>query len=125
MIDKEGKPNAGSNIFNSDGELVIDVFETGSDFVVLTAIAGVNIKDIDISVEKDMMVIKGHRYDPHTDPGKIYFCQDLWWGPFSGKVVLPENINTEAAQAAMDKGILTIKIPKINGSSENSKVEVS
>ncbi|MBI3631810.1 MAG: hypothetical protein HY219_03030, partial [Candidatus Staskawiczbacteria bacterium] len=43
-------------IFNSEGELVIDVFETDSNFVVLAAIAGIQINDIDISVEKDMMV---------------------------------------------------------------------
>ncbi|OGZ63278.1 MAG: hypothetical protein A3C58_00205 [Candidatus Staskawiczbacteria bacterium RIFCSPHIGHO2_02_FULL_34_10] len=101
------------NIFDSPGELVVDVFETNSDFVVLTAIAGVQIKDIDISVEKDMMVIKGHRPDPHNDPEKKYFYQECYWGPFSRKIVLPENINTEAASAQMDKGMLVIKIPKV------------
>jgi len=100
------------NIFNSDGELVIDVFETNSDFVVLTAIAGVQIKDLDISVEKDMIVIKGNRLDPHKNPEKKYFYQECYWGPFSRKIVLPENINTEEAEAQMDKGVLTIKIPK-------------
>lgn len=101
------------NIFNAEGELVIDVFETNSDFVVLTAIAGVNIKDLDISVEKDMMVIKGQRMDPHDNHEKKYFYQECYWGPFSRKIVLPENIKTEEAEAQMDKGMLVIKIPKI------------
>src|SRR5579864_259548 len=48
-----------NTLFNPEGELVVDVFETNSDFVVMSAIAGVHIKDLDISVEKDMMVIKG------------------------------------------------------------------
>ena len=100
-------------IFNSEGELVVDVFETNDHFVVLTAIAGVNIKDLDISVEKDMMVIKGNRQDPHLDPEKRYFYQECYWGPFSRKIVLPENIKTEEAEAQMDKGMLVIKIPKI------------
>ena len=100
-------------IFNSEGELVVYVFETNDHFVVLTAIAGVNIKDLDISVEKDMMVIKGQRQDPHNDHEKKYFYQECYWGPFSRKVVLPENIKTEEAEAQMDKGMLVIKIPKI------------
>lgn len=104
---------AGNNIFNSDGELVVDVFETNSDFVVVSAIAGVHIKDLDISVEKDMMIIRGQRLSPHKNPGGKYFYQECYWGPFSRKIVLPENINTEAAQAQMDKGMLTVKIPKI------------
>jgi len=101
-----------SNIFDQDGELVVDVFETEADFVVSTAIAGVRIKDLDISLEKDMMIIKGSRCDPHESHDKKYFYQECYWGPFSRKVVLPENIDIDKADAQMDKGILTVKIPK-------------
>ena len=100
-------------IFDQDGELVVDVFETGADFVVSAAIAGVQIKDIDISLEKDMMVIKGNRCDPHDHPDKKYFYQECYWGPFSRKIILPENIDIDSADAQMDKGVLTIKIPKV------------
>jgi len=99
-------------VFDQCGELVVDVYETGAEFVVLAAIAGVQIKDIDISLEKDMMVIKGNREDPHTISDKRYFYQECYWGPFSRKVVLPENVDVENAAAEMDKGVLTIKIPK-------------
>jgi len=99
-------------IFNQDGELVVDVFETNADFVVSAAIAGVHIKDLDISLEKDMMIIKGSRCDPHDHPDKKYFYQECYWGPFSRKIVLPENIDIDKADAQMDKGVLTIKIPK-------------
>lgn len=101
-----------NNIFDQDGELVVDVYETGSDFVVLAAIAGIQIKDVDISLEKDMIIIKGNRQDPYTASDKKYFHQECYWGPFSRKIVLPENINIASAQAEMDKGVLTIKIPK-------------
>ena len=40
-----------SSMFSPDGELVVDVFETNNEFVVLTAIAGVQIKDLDISMK--------------------------------------------------------------------------
>lgn len=114
-----------SHIFNPEGELVVDVFETHSDFVVVTAIAGVQIKDLDISVEKDMMVIKGSRIDPHDHPEKKYFYQECYWGPFSRKIVLPENIDTESANAQMDKGMLVIKIPKITDQKGKKNVELS
>jgi len=117
----QGKPDSG--IFSNDGELVVDVFETHSDFVVSTAIAGVQIKDIDISVEKDMMIIKGQRQDPHEHHDKKYFFQECYWGPFSRKIVLPENIDTENAQASMEKGVLTVKIPKL--AKEKKEVKLS
>ncbi len=104
-----------AGIFDPEGELVVDVYETDKSFVVLAAIAGVLIKDMDISIEKDMMVIKGNRCDPHGQADKKYFYQECYWGPFSRKIVLPENINIEEADAQMEKGLLTIKIPKIDG----------
>jgi len=103
-----------SGIFDPEGELVVDVYETDASFVVLAAIAGVLIKDMDISIEKDMMVIKGNRGDPH-DGEKKYFHQECYWGPFSRKIVLPENIDIGRAEAQMEKGLLTIKIPKNDG----------
>ena len=56
-----GDIRANDKIFDQEGELVVNVYETNSDFVVLAAIAGIQIKDLDISLEKDMMVIKGNR----------------------------------------------------------------
>lgn len=120
LEDTEQQPEitqVAEEVFDKDGELVVDVFETNNDFVVMAAIAGVQIKDIDISLEKDMMVIKGDRQDPHPPSSsgqddKKYFYQECFWGPFSRKIILPENVNVEEADAQMDKGVLTIKIPK-------------
>lgn len=112
-----------NNIYSQDGELVIDVYETNSDFVVLAAIAGIQIKDIDISLEKDMMIIKGNRIDPNEDPDKKYFFQECYWGPFSRKVILPEDVDIDKADAQMDKGVLTVKIPK-NKTTNSGKVGV-
>jgi HSP20 family protein len=121
-VKKEDQPTAG--IFDQDGELVIDVFETDADFVVSTAIAGVQIKDLDISLEKDMMIIKGNRCDPHENHDRRYFYQECYWGPFSRKIVLPENIDIDKADAQMDKGILTVRIPK-NEAKEKVGIKVS
>lgn len=120
----EKKQEEANNIFNPEGELVVDVFETNSDFVVSAAIAGAQIKDIDISVEKDMIIIKGHRQNPHDSIEKKYFYQECYWGPFSRKIILPENVNTEKADAQMDRGILMIKIPKITAK-EKPNIKVS
>ncbi len=111
-------------IFDQDGELVVDVYETNSNFVVLATIAGVQIKDLDISLEKDMMVIKGNRCDPHDHPDKKYFYQECYWGPFSRKVVLPENIDIGKADAQIDKGILTVKIPKNEADADSGKIGI-
>lgn len=125
LISKKTEPvqESKNKIFDPEGELVIDVYETGSEFVVLAAIAGIQIKDVDISLEKEMLVIKGNRENPCLGPDNKYFYQECYWGPFSRKIVLPENVNISDAAAEMDKGVLTIKIPK-NENGSKGKLEV-
>ena len=125
-IEEEKKGETPINgIFDQEGELVVDVFETSSDFVVSAAIAGIQIKDLDISLEKDMMVIKGNRCDPHTNSDRKYFYQECYWGPFSRKIILPENIDIDKADAQIDKGILTVKIPRNEAGNGKIGVKVS
>ncbi|OGZ78135.1 MAG: hypothetical protein A2358_02175 [Candidatus Staskawiczbacteria bacterium RIFOXYB1_FULL_37_44] len=123
--EKKEMPVGSGEIFDQEGELVVDVFETGAEFVVSSAIAGVQIKDLDISLEKDMMVIKGTRCDPHEHNDKKYFYQECYWGPFSRKIILPENIDIDKADAQMDKGVLTIKIPKNETAPNKIGIKVS
>ena len=101
------------DLFDCDGQLTIDVFETNSDFVVLSAIAGISAKNVDISVEKDMLIIKGQRQNPQDHKGKNYFYQECYWGPFSRKILLPENVDVSKIDAKLFNGILTVRFPKI------------
>jgi HSP20 family protein len=121
--EKEETPVVG--IFDEIGELVVDVFETSADFVVSAAIAGIQIKDLDISLEKDMMVIKGNRCDPHDKTDKKYYYQECYWGPFSRKIILPDNVDIDKADAQIDKGILTVKIPRNEAGNGKIGIKVS
>ena len=113
-VDEE-KIDTGNNIFESEGQLVVDIFEDDKNFVVLSAIAGVQISNLDISVEEDMMIIKGNRQNPHEkNPGKKYFYQECYWGTFSRSIILPVEIDADRAEAKIKNGILTIRIPKAN-----------
>ena len=50
--------------FQSEGKLTVDVYETSSNIVIQTAIAGVKLEDFDISIENDMLEIRGVRKNP-------------------------------------------------------------
>jgi len=98
-------------LLSSEGVLAVDVYETDSDFVVLSAIAGVSTEDIDISVDKDMLIIKGSRENPAAERKKC-FQQECYWGQFSRKIILPEYVNPSEIEASITRGILSIKFPK-------------
>lgn len=101
------------NWFEPEGELTIDLFSTEDEMIIQSAIAGVNPQDLDIVIEKDMIIIKGIRKNPSENGAKDYFHQECYWGNFSRKVIVPLDIDAGRAKASIKEGILTIKIPII------------
>jgi HSP20 family protein len=96
-----------------DGQLTVDVYQTDDDIVVQSTIAGVDQNDIDISVTNDMVTIKGKRAAQEKIMSPNYYYQELFWGPFSRSIILPEDIDSDNAKASMKNGLLTIRLPKL------------
>ena len=99
---------------NENGILTLDVFQKDDEIVVKSAIAGVGGKDLDVSITNDSVTIKGARKEEEKEKGKDYFYRELHWGSFSRKVILPEEVNADAARATLKNGILTITLPKLS-----------
>jgi len=97
---------------NGEGQLTVDVYQTEEDLVVQSAIAGIKVEDLDVLIEDDLITIKGNRPNPLQENGD-YFIEECYWGQFSRKIILPVEVDSSRADAAMKDGILTIRIPKI------------
>ena len=98
---------------DSEGQLTIDVYQTPTDIVIKSTIAGVSPEDLDITITNDMVTIKGKREKDETISGGDYYYQECYWGAFSRSVILPVDVEAEKADASMKNGILTIRLPKI------------
>ncbi len=100
--------------FSSDaeGQLTIDVYQTEGEIVIKSTIAGVKPEDLDVSINNDMVTIKGERKNEEVVNNENYYYQECYWGHFSRSVVLPVDIISDKAEAALKNGILTIRLPK-------------
>jgi len=105
-----------------EGELTVDVFQSGKDLVIRSAIAGVETEDLDIVIENDLVIIKGERENRVAEEKDDYFFQECYWGRFKREIVLPVEVDSSRADAKMEKGILTIKIPIIE---RNAKTKIA
>lgn len=111
--EKEREKNIGDD--DSDGQLAVDVYQTQSDIIIKTMVAGIRPEDLDISITRDMVTIKGSREDNNSGvDDDDYFQRELFWGSFSRTILLPQEIEIEEADATERHGLLTIKLPKIN-----------
>ncbi|MBP6884202.1 MAG: Hsp20/alpha crystallin family protein [Candidatus Pacebacteria bacterium] len=112
------KSEDGEDLWNkdeeTDGELALDVYQTPSDIMVHTFVAGVRPEDLEINITRDMLTIRGKRQESRTVSENDYFSRELYWGSFSRTVSLPQEVEPEEAEAIERHGLLTIRLPKID-----------
>lgn len=108
---------------DAEGQLTIDVYQTETDIVIKSTIAGVKPEDLDVAINNDMVTIKGERKQEEVVDGENYYYQECYWGGFSRSVVLPVDVMVDKAEAALKNGILTIRLPKAQ-TNKTKKIQV-
>lgn len=113
---KEDKKNGGAWMAEEaeEAELAVDVYQTSSEIVVQTMVAGVKPDDLDLTIARNMITIKGKREDTRSIDEEDYFTKELYWGAFSRTIMLPQEVEPEEAEAIEKHGLLTIKLQKID-----------
>jgi len=94
------------------GQLAVDVYQTNDDIIIKSTIAGVSTEDIDISINNDMITIRGTRGKDHEVVEDDYFYRECYWGGFSRSIILPCDVKMDKINASMKNGVLTIVLPK-------------
>ena len=108
---------------DSEGQLTIDVYQTDDEVIIKSTIAGVKPEDLDVSINNDMVTIKGERKQEDEISLDNYYYQECYWGLFSRSVILPVEIIADKAEATMKNGILTLKLPKAD-TTKTRKIQV-
>lgn len=89
----------------------IDVKEEKDQFTIDVEIPGMDDKDIKITVEKSLITIEGKKETEKRNKS------------FTRSFTLPPSIDPDKIEALIDKGVLTIKIPKLP-KEEPKKIEI-
>ncbi len=95
-----------------EGELTVDVYQTQSEIVIKSMVAGVKPEDLDIDITRDTVTIKGKRETERFIKDEDYFHQELYWGSFSRTIMLPAEVQVDEAEAVEKHGLLIIRLPK-------------
>ena len=97
-----------------EGELSVDVYQTGTEIIIEAMVAGVKPEDLHLSITRDMVTIKGRR-DGNTQVNHDdYFYKELYWGTFTRTILLPHEVEIEEAEAVEKHGLLIIRLPKVD-----------
>lgn len=98
----------------TEGQLTVDVYQTPDEIIIRSIVAGVRPDDLDVSISRDMVTIRGSREEQKEVSDDNYFHKELYWGSFSRTILLPAEVEVEEAIASEKHGLLTIRLPKVN-----------
>ena len=103
----------------------IDVTETDNEIAITAEIPGLERKDVDISLENDVLTIRGEKKmeAEKKDKDKNVHLAERSYGVFYRVLQLPPGVEPSSVQAMMSKGVLKITIPK-PARSAAKKIEV-
>ncbi|MDB4984298.1 MAG: heat shock protein Hsp20, family protein [Patescibacteria group bacterium] len=99
---------------DEEAQLAVDVYETHDAIVIKTMTAGVKKEDLEITVSRETITIRGRRENEARSYQHEYHIQELYWGAFSRTIDLPDEIDIEQASATEHHGLVTIKLPKFD-----------
>ncbi len=89
-----------------------DVAETDKDIDVRVELPGLDEKDIEITLDENILTIRGEKKQERTEKKKNYYLSECRYGQFHRAVPLPAGIDRDKAKAAFKKGVLRITLPK-------------
>ncbi|OGI82635.1 hypothetical protein A3I95_01350 [Candidatus Nomurabacteria bacterium RIFCSPLOWO2_02_FULL_44_12] len=119
-IKGDKKPGGWMAEESEEAELAVDVYQTGTDIIVQTMVAGVKPEDLEISVERSILTIRGKREENRNVDDSSYFLKELYWGKFSRSISLPHEVEPEEVDATERHGLLTVRVQKVDKEKKNS-----
>ena len=94
-------------------ELAVDMYETGDAVVLTMAVPGIPPSDLQVTLTKDLLTIKGESKPRENVPEKDYVFHERHYGSFVRSFTLPQiRLNLDAAKAEFENGVLTLTVPK-------------
>jgi HSP20 family protein len=99
----------------------IDISETDKELQVSAELPGLDEKDIDVTINKDMLTIRGEKKEEKEEGDRNYHRVERSYGTFVRQIALPADVQSDKADAKFSKGVLKITLPKSEQTEKGTK----
>ena len=103
-----------------------DVTENSKSVEITAELAGVNEKDLDVSVDGNVLTVKGEKKEEVKEDKKNYHLSERRYGSFMRSFPLPDGLELDKVEASFKNGILKVVLPKnAKARSSSKKIHVT
>ncbi|HEY0080591.1 MAG TPA: Hsp20/alpha crystallin family protein [Pyrinomonadaceae bacterium] len=90
----------------------VDIFENKDQIVLEAELPGMNREDFELTIENNVLTLRGERRFEKTDEGDNYHRVERSYGAFTRSFTLPQTVSGEGASAEYKNGVLRVALPK-------------
>jgi HSP20 family protein len=98
--------------FGEEWSPSVDVSENKDSILIKAELPGLEAKDVDVSISGDMLTIKGEKKKEQEEKDEQHHYVERFYGSFQRSFRIPVNVKTDQIDAAFDKGVLKVTLPK-------------
>jgi HSP20 family protein len=90
----------------------VDISETEDNFLIKAELPGLETKDVKVSISGDLLTIKGEKKEEKEEKDEHHHFKERYSGSFARSFRIPVNVKSDKVEAAFDKGVLKVTLPK-------------
>jgi HSP20 family protein len=90
----------------------VDIYENKDQIVLEAELPGMKQEDFDLSIENNVITLRGERKFEKTDETDNYHRVERSYGAFTRSFTLPQTVSAEGATAEYNNGVLRVTLPK-------------
>jgi HSP20 family protein len=104
--------------------LAVDLTENDNAYVITAELPGVSEKDVEVSVDGDMLIIRGEKRQERDEKDKNFYLSERSYGAFQRMFTLPRGADASKVEARFQNGVLHVTVPKSAQKSEAHRIDV-
>jgi HSP20 family protein len=107
----------------SEGQFVprVDVKDNGDSYLVIAEIPGMTEKDINLSLDKNVLILEGEKKSEHEEKRQGFYRSEISYGNFYREIPLTDQIDEAKVEASYKDGVLNVTLGKMEGKTRKSK----
>ncbi|HUU03171.1 MAG TPA: Hsp20/alpha crystallin family protein [Myxococcota bacterium] len=91
----------------------LEVTENDEAFSVQLELAGVDEKDVEITLTEGTLLIKGEKKEENREQKGTCYCSERSYGAFERAIAVPSNVDGDKVAAKYKNGVLEVTLPKL------------
>ena len=105
------------------GSVPVDVVDTGEEYVVTADLPGYETDDIELTLSEGTLRLEASQTEEDHREGQ-YLRRERTKTTANRRIRLPEPVEEESVSAGYENGVLTVHLPKVEGSDESKEIDI-